>query len=355
MVERPAVRPFGSKDGGSVERVLNLDKPDYGAADPCSVALDAKGETAFLTLTGTHEAALVPARAAKAGENSARPARRLPVGCCPGAIALRPGTSEFWIADQLGNALAILPASNVSSSETPKLSRRVELGAPTFSPNLRLRGRFLFASAHMTRGRHFTCETCHPHMGTDGLNWKFAHVKTDGIELKATRDLRGNLLLTAPYGWGGRDQDFEEFVNHEIVGLLRTRKLVHPEVHALWDLVNETPPLPNPYRNLDNTFTTAALRGKTLFAGKAECVKCHEGGQSGGTAKAMQIGTTSAKVLLDVPHLEGAYDTAPYLHDSSAATLEEVFTKSNAQQKHGKAHLLTPDELRDLLEYVREL
>ena len=341
--------------GGTVERVLNLDKPDYGAADPCGVALDPKGETAFLTLTGTHEVAIVPARLAAAGESPIRPAHRLPIGCCPSAITLRPGTSEFWIADHLGNALAVLPATDFSASKTPDMPRRIGLGTPTFSPSLRLRGRFLFASAHLTRGRHFTCESCHPNMGTDGLNWKFVHIKDDGIDLKATRDLRGNLLLTAPYGWGGRDQDFEDFVNHEVVGLLRTRKLVHSEVHALWDLVNETPPMPNPYRNSDGTLTEAALRGKALFAGEAACNKCHEGGQNGGTAKTMWVGTTPENVRLDVPHLEGAYDTAPYLHDSSAATLEEVFTKGNRKQKHGKTHLLSPAQMQDLLAYVREL
>jgi YVTN family beta-propeller protein len=342
--------------GGTVERVLNLDKPDYGAADPCGVALDARNETAFVTLTGTHEVALVPAESASGmGASSVRPAHRIPVGCCPSAIVLRPNTTEFWIADQLGNALTIVPAARFDVDKLPAKPRRIVLDAPTFSPSLRLRGRFLFASAHLTRGRHFSCETCHPNMGSDGLNWKFIHVKDDGLDQKATRDLRGNLLMTAPYGWGGRDEDFEVFVNHEVVGLLRTRKLVHSEVHALWDLVNETPPLPNPHRTTDNKFTVAALRGQKLFEGKAACIKCHEGEQSGGTAKTVWIGTTPPNVKLDVPHLESAYDTAPYLHDSSAATLEEVFSKRNAQKQHGDAHLLTPAEMKDLLQYVREL
>ena len=57
----------------------------------------------------------------------------------------------------------------------------------------------------------------------------------------------------------------------------------------------------------------------------------------------------------DVPHLAGAYDTDPYLHDGRARTLEEIFGKYNPQKLHGKAHDLSPAEMQDLLEYVREL
>jgi cytochrome c peroxidase len=60
-------------------------------------------------------------------------------------------------------------------------------------------------------------------------------------------------------------------------------------------------------------------------------------------------------VDLDVPHLAGVYDTDPYLHDGRAKTLEEIFGKHNPQGLHGKAHELTPEELKDLIQYVREL
>jgi cytochrome c peroxidase len=67
------------------------------------------------------------------------------------------------------------------------------------------------------------------------------------------------------------------------------------------------------------------------------------------------VGTTLNARPLDVPHLHGVYDSAPYLHDGRAATLEQVFERHNAARKHGKAHQLTKQELADLLRYVREL
>lgn len=327
----------------TVERVLPLDAPERGAADPCGVALDPKGDSAYIALSGTHEALIAPLQ----GESGSTPLHRIPVGANPRPLVLRPHSSQVWIANHLGNSLTIL---NVGESG----SRLVDLGAASPSPNRRLKGRFLFSSAHLTRGMRFTCETCHPDGGSDGLSWKFAHV-SDGLDQRNTRDLRGPLLLTGPYGWSGRQQDFEVFVNEEIMGLLKTHKLPHSDVHAFWDLVNETPLPPNPYRNADGSLTAAAVRGKALFENRAGCIACHRGDQHGGVGPTAWIGTTPQGVKLDIPHLEGAYDSAPYLHDGRAATLEEIFTKYNPDHLHGNADQLTSEQLQDLLEYVREL
>ena len=59
---------------------------------------------------------------------------------------------------------------------------------------------------------------------------------------------------------------------------------------------------------------------------------------------------TEKTVKLDIPHLNGAYDSAPYLHDGRAPTLEDIFTRHNPTHQHGKAHLLTPEQLNDLVE-----
>jgi cytochrome c peroxidase len=45
--------------------------------------------------------------------------------------------------------------------------------------------------------------------------------------------------------------------------------------------------------------------------------------------------------------------TAPYLHDGSARTLEEIWTVYNPDDKHGRSNDLTKDELNDLIEYLR--
>jgi len=145
-----------------------------------------------------------------------------------------------------------------------------------------------------------------------------------------------------------------EFVKTEVTGLLQGPELTPAELRALVGYV-ETLPLPaNPYRAPDGSLAPSARRGQALFAGRAGCVRCHAGPKSGGGRKAW-IGTTPEGVDLDVPHLAGVYDTGPYLHDGRARTLEEIFAKHNPAGLHGNAQELSADEMKDLLEFVREL
>ena len=51
--------------------------------------------------------------------------------------------------------------------------------------------------------------------------------------------------------------------------------------------------------------------------------------------------------------LAGIALTAPFLHDGSARTLEEIWTVYNPEDKHGRTNDLTKDELNDLIEYLR--
>jgi CxxC motif-containing protein (DUF1111 family) len=47
--------------------------------------------------------------------------------------------------------------------------------------------------------------------------------------------------------------------------------------------------------------------------------------------------------------------TAPYLHDGRAATLEELFKKSDPEKSHGEISALTDDEIADLIAFTRSL
>ena len=76
---------------------------------------------------------------------------------------------------------------------------------------------------------------------------------------------------------------------------------------------------------------------------------------AGGTGRKAWVGTMAEDRPLDVPHLVGAYDSAPYLHDGRAATLRDTFRQHNALGRHGHADQLTETELDQVLEYVREL
>ena len=57
----------------------------------------------------------------------------------------------------------------------------------------------------------------------------------------------------------------------------------------------------------------------------------------------------------DVPHLNNIYDSAPYLHNGIAPTLEEIWTTYNPNDEHGVTNDMTKDQLNDLIEYLKTL
>ena len=57
----------------------------------------------------------------------------------------------------------------------------------------------------------------------------------------------------------------------------------------------------------------------------------------------------------DVPHLNNIYDSAPYLHNGMADTLEEIWTRFNPYDTHGVTNDMTKDQLNDLIEFLKTL
>ena len=61
------------------------------------------------------------------------------------------------------------------------------------------------------------------------------------------------------------------------------------------------------------------------------------------------------QAVFDIPHLTNIYETAPYLHDGRADTLEEIWTRFNPNDEHGITNDMTKDQLNDLIEYLKSL
>ena len=59
--------------------------------------------------------------------------------------------------------------------------------------------------------------------------------------------------------------------------------------------------------------------------------------------------------LFDSPNLINVYESAPYLHDGSARTLEEIWTLFNDYDEHGVANDMRKDQLNDLVEYLKSI
>ncbi|MSU63143.1 MAG: cytochrome-c peroxidase [Pedosphaera sp.] len=128
----------------------------------------------------------------------------------------------------------------------------------------------------------------------------------------------------------------------------------------------------------DAALSDAARRGLTLFRGKARCAHCHEGplftdqkfhntGVSWGKVpfdfgRFEHTGKDEDKGRFKTPSLRQLTDTAPYMHDGSVQTLEEVIefydrggTANGNLDPSIKSLSLLRQEKADLLAFLRML
>jgi mono/diheme cytochrome c family protein len=122
---------------------------------------------------------------------------------------------------------------------------------------------------------------------------------------------------------------------------------------------------PSPYRNADGSLTESGVAGRAIFR-TLGCGFCHTGADTTDSieGKLHDVGTLlpssgkrSGEPLLgiDTPTLNGVWETAPYLHDGSAATLRDVLSASNPVDRHAFTSELSEAELDQLVSYVQQL
>ncbi len=122
--------------------------------------------------------------------------------------------------------------------------------------------------------------------------------------------------------------------------------------------------LPAPKPPAGSFDATAAARGAALFAGKARCATCHTGdtftdanvtlharADSMAEPETPSYALRSATKRYRTAPLAGVWQHAPYFHDGSAATLEDVVTTYDTRLALG----LTQQEIRDVAQYLRSL
>jgi mono/diheme cytochrome c family protein len=140
--------------------------------------------------------------------------------------------------------------------------------------------------------------------------------------------------------------------------------LVSAKLPALraYQLSIEAPPPPAGSYN-----AAAAARGQALFAGKAQCISCHSGpkftdanlrlhpvaetvGEPEAPGVPSYASRTATKQYRTSP-LRGVWQHAPYFHNGSAATLEQLVEIYNTRKSLG----LSAAEIKDVAEYLRSL
>jgi YVTN family beta-propeller protein len=364
------------RDGG-VDEVL-LDEPDMGFADATDIACTPDGRYALITSAGTDRIAVVDVGKLLAvirrlpeyerrhvlpnhlGYPTEFIVKYIPTGKNPRGILVMPDNRYAFVANSLDDTLGVVDLARMEMTAT------VDLGGPKTITKQR-RGEQLFHNAFVTFHRQFSCNSCHPDGHVDGMTYD---IEADGIGVEPVdnRTLRG-ILDTAPFKWEGTNPSLSRQCGARLAVFFTRLAPFTPEQLAAVDYyVTTIPRPPNRYRPLGATLTPAQRRGKEIFErettndGRAipqnnRCIACHFPPYYT-DRKRHDVGTKMSfdrTGNFDAPHLSNIYDSAPYLHNGMAATLEEIWTVYNPDDKHGVTNDMTKDQLNDLIEFLKTL
>jgi len=364
---------FGEDIGGEIVQIP-IDELDRYYTPPFAIALAPDKSTAYVSTTGSDSVTVIDIASLLALVRSLGPAERralandlsaaanyvvarIPVGHGPKGLALSPDGKRLYVANRTGDTISIVDTA------ARRVTGELSLDAPAPTPERR--GERIFFNASFAFQGHFGCANCHIEATFDGVSWD---LEPDGFG----KDYVDNRLLedvadTAPFKWNGGNPNLETECGP------RTEKFFYrSESYDGWQLsdlvsfIKAMPLRPNRYRN--GELTPAQERGKAIFERtrrkdgtpipeKNQCAVCHSGPHYT-NQKLADVGTvkpTDRSPLIDTPQLSNIALTAPYLHDGSARSLEEIWTVFNPNDTHGVSNDLQKDELNDLIEYLKTL
>jgi YVTN family beta-propeller protein len=363
---------FGDDIGGVVQ--LPLDAIEEYFSLPFGVAIAPDKSKAYISASGSNEVAILDLRrlteaatgkdAPALANNLSAAARyvtaRVRVGRNPRSIVLSADGGTLYVANRLDDTVSVLDTARGEVTATIPLAAPAELTAER-------RGERLFYSSLYAFGNQFGCANCHLDATIDGLAWD---LEPDGfgVDIVDNRSLE-EVADTAPFKWNGGNPDLQTECGVRTERFFfRSQGFRGDDLEDLVKFIKSIPLRPNRYRLPDGQLTPAQARGKAIFErtnrkdGTAipdmlECFVCHSGPHYTSQMLA-DVGTgkpTDRSPKVDIPHLTNVAYSAPYLHDGSARTLEEIWTVFNPQDKHGVTNDLSKDELNDLIEYLKTL
>ncbi len=227
------------------------------------------------------------------------------------------------------------------------------------------RGEQTFYTARYSFHGGIGCANCHIDSTFDGLQWD---LEPDGLGINILDNrMLEDIKDTAPFKWSGGNPNLPTECGPRTEKYFwRSENYDDRTLADLATYINSLPARRNRWRQPDGDPTPAQERGKAIFERSVDnfgkpipltdrCNYCHSG-PLGTNRKSFDVGTKGPdddSGLFDTPQLVNIALSAPYLHNGSAATLEEIWTIYNPHDQHGRTNDLTKDELNDLIEYLR--
>ncbi len=381
-----------------------LDYPSEGAADPWGIALSKDGATAWISLSGVHTVArvdiaglhkllagnlegkpqLVKSGSYQTGtqniwmEIKNDPAKRellvndLAALYVAGLIKKKPLARRGWwetspAPERKGpRGIALSPDGTLlacavyyagvvwfADPDLAKAGSSLEVGSNP-KPDPRRAGEICFHDATLCFQHWLSCATCHPEGRVDALNWDLLN---DGIGNPKNSK---SLLLsheTPPAMARGVRADMEAASRAGYRHIL-FREPEEDELRYTTAYLRALKPGRSPYRTDAGGLSPEAQRGKALFESEqTKCATCHKG-EFFTDLQSYDVGTRGEYdrvSVFDTPTLIELWRTAPYLHDGAAATVRDVLTTCNKNDRHGSTSQLTATELEELVAYLLSL
>ncbi len=359
---------------------VDIDNSD----SPTSIVFSPRGDYFFVSLQGNNHFAVFDdllVREFPRAPTAKTSKGRFATGLAPQGLVFDSVTNQIFSADFMGRSVTAHDLDGFLSFGSRATERLAisKVTSEALAPEVLL-GKQIFYLADDASGLtslpsmslegYISCASCHVDGSHDGRTWDFTQ---RGEGLRNTTDLRGRSGMgQGNVHWTGNFDEVQDFIL-DIVnefgggdGLLPEGESPNPslgasnagrstELDALAAYVSSlgTETLPrSPYRNPYGTLRSAALRGQEVF-NELNCASCHSGADrtdsTVGVATLHDVGTLRASsgqrlsaVLtgIDTPSLNGLWTTAPYLHDGSALTIDEVFRVAGGEiyQAEDAAH-----------------
>jgi YVTN family beta-propeller protein len=345
-LDRYYAMPFGVVISADKSRIY----VSHGGSD-CVTVIDTKKMLSYIR---AHPKPFAEDLSASANYVTARVA----VGKNPRGLLLSEDGSRLYVANRLDDSISLV------STRENRVTQTIKLAGPEKISALR-RGEQTFYTAKYAFQGQFGCSNCHIDSTFDGLQWD---LEPDGfgkdiVDNRLIEDLRG----TEPFKWNGGNPTLGmECGPRTEKYFFRSQSFDDRTLVDLVTYIRSLPSRPNRFRAADGELTPEQERGRAIFSRSVDklgqpipesnrCGHCHSG-PKGTSQKSFDVGTGKAvdnSSLFDTPQLMSVALTAPYLHDGSAKSLEEIWTVYNPHDRHGRTNDLTKDELNDLVEYLR--
>lgn len=345
------------------------------AADPAGITYLADGVTRAHTLQGSNRIEFVNTQTDQV----------LSLAAGYGPQSLCSTLNTLYVKNYTGRSVTVIDtAVYMSTGESPEVQEIVTVPAEDeVLSDQRLQGFRLFyqANTSVSPSAYFSCASCHDEGGHDGMTWDFTQM---GEGVRNTLSLRGaNGSRLGVFNWSGnydQIQDVEQQLEHMhgadgfILGqtfsgqspLAYDTSGISDDLDAVAAYVGglgKSSVLRSPYTCHWGDVDCSRAYGSGGWRFVDHCVACHQRDFASrynqfSDGQLYDVGTITeasgqrngqSLTGIRTPTLIELWDSAPYFHDGSAATLEEVL------ETPGHDFGLSEEKKSHLLLYLRNL